>query len=331
MGKILVLFAGGTITMSPDEHGALAPGEEPERIIKSFPQIAEIADCDFRLICNIDSSNIQPEIWGDLASVLYEEHEHYDGFVIPHGTDTMAYTSSALSFALRDFGKPVVLTGGQKPITDIAPDGLNNFVNALLVAQMDIGEVCIVFGSKVLRGNRATKQSDIKLDAFDSPLAPPLGTIDLKPRLYNPRRRWHTKGKPPQKSFDNRIVVYQIFPGMQPEFMINDLDREECKGVVLLGFGPGNVPNQTRSLIPAIEQATKDGIPVLVTTQCSLRTGDMTLYEAGFDAMQAGAISALDMTDEAAITKFMWVLAQTTELAKVQELMHRDIAGELTV
>ncbi|HNT29504.1 MAG TPA: asparaginase [bacterium] len=331
MGKILVLFSGGTLSMAPNTDGVLAPSDNAETILKTVPGLREAADCDFELVCNIDSSNMQPEIWADLAQRIARAYDRYDGFVIAHGTDTMAYTASALSFALGNLGKPVVLTGSQKPLISLATDGINNLINAVRVAQMDLGEVCIVFGTRILQGNRSTKESDTKLNAFRSPIAFPIGEIEIDAYLrgqYTPR---HEKKLTLQAAFENRIVVFQLFPGMEPDLIERVLVGNTCKGIVMLGFGPGNIPNGGRSLIGVIEQATAVGIPVLVTTQCSLRRGDMRQYLVGFDAVTAGAISALDMTDEAAITKFMWVLAQTQNPADVKRMMQTNYAGELTL
>ncbi len=328
MGKALVLFAGGTLAMEVGRDGALVSDQKPEKVLELLPDVSTIAECDFTMVSNLDSSNMQTEHWVQLATIIYHNLHEYDGFVILHGTDTMAYTASALSFALLGIGKPVVLTGAQKPVTDLSTDAVNNFVNAVKVSQMDMAEVCIVFGTQILRGNRATKQSDIQLDAFRSPMLHPLGEIDLEPHLSGLQQKRHQRDMKFVPTFDNHVLVFQLFPGMEPALLLQAVETD-CQGVVLLGFGAGNVPHVERPVDEAIKSIVERGIPVLVTTQCSSRQGSMRAYQAGFDAVQAGAVSTRDMTDEAAITKLMWVLSQTQEVHYVKRMMEKPMCGEM--
>ena len=249
--------------------------------------------------------------------------------MVAHGTDTMAYTASALSFALQNLSKPVVLTGAQKPIYDLASDAQNNLINAVKVALLDVPEVCIVFGTRILRGNRAQKMSESKLNAFWSPVALPLGCVALEPEIHTDRiirRPGSLMFKP---DFEKEVMFYQIFPGLDARYINIAIDNG-CKGVVLNSYGAGNVPNGEFSLLPTIKKAAAANIPVVVTTQC-VEGSTRLIYEVGQTAVEAGAIPAFDMTSEAATTKLMWALAQTGGLAEIKKIMRTNFAGEISI
>lgn len=308
----------------------LAPSLGPEELLQLFPEIAGVADFDCKFVSNIDSTNMDPSIWTELANAICKNYKKFDGFVVTHGTDTMAYTASAISFALQGLSKPIVFTGSQKPPRDIASDARNNLLNAMKVATMDIPEVCIVFGTNILRGSRSQKRSETNLDAFWSPVSLPLGKIGLEPELIRGRILRPKSNKLKfQPNFDSNVMFYQMFPGLKNKYLEVAIDNGS-KGIILNSFGAGNVPTATYSLIPAIQKAAKKNIPVIVTSQCVEGSAKMLLYEAGYTALRAGAISALDMTSEAAVTKLMWILAKTKETKKIKKLFQTNMAGEIT-
>lgn len=328
--KICFIYCGGTIGMVKNENGLLAPAADLQDLLALVPGINNLADFDFKFVANVDSTNMHPGIWKKLALVIYENYNKYDGFVVAHGTDTMAYTASALSFTLQNLSKPVVLTGAQKPIFDLASDAQNNLINAAKTALLGIPEVCIVFGTKILRGNRAQKRSESKLNAFWSPVALPLGCIALEPEIYAERVCHPKEGELKYlPDFESEVMFYQIFPGLRPKYIEMAIDSG-VRGIVLNSYGAGNVPGGDFSLIPAINKANKAGIPVVIATQCVEGSAKMFLYEAGGAALEAGAISAFDMTSEAAVTKLMWILAQTKNLEEIKEMMQTNFCGEIT-
>ena len=330
MKRICIIYCGGTIAMQKNPDGSLAPAKKAPKLLEMFPGIEKLADFGSRFIANIDSTNMHPEIYRRLAMTIAQDYNEYDGFVITHGTDTMAYTAAALSFALRNLKKPVVLTGSQKPIFELESDAPYNFINAVKVASMNIPEVCIVFGSDILRGNRAKKISATKLNAYCSPLAPLLGKIGKKIKITKTQIL-----KPSQKTleiisgFENNIMFCQLFPGLEPK-IIDMAIENGYKGIILNAYGTGNVPNDGYSLIEAIANATARNIPVIIASQCLQGTVISDRYEVGSAAINAGAISALDMTSETAIIKLMWVLAQTNNMQGIKQLMQKKIAGEIS-
>lgn len=327
--KIHLLFCGGTIAMARKADGLLAPALDLDSLLNLVPELSDIAQISYELVINIDSTNMDPSIWTDLAKKIYKNYQKYDGFVVTHGTDTMAYTASAISFAIQGLTKPIVFTGSQKPPQDLASDARNNLVNAVKVAALGIPEVCIVFGTEILRGNRSQKKSETSLNAFWSPVAQPLGMIALEPQIYLDRI-FHLKSKLRfQPKFESRVMFYQMFPGLKNKYVEMALNNGSM-GMILNSFGAGNVPTGNYSLIPALKKAFKKNMPVVITTQCVEGSAQMLLYETGYAALKAGAISALDMTSEAAVTKLMWILAQTRDLKKIKEMLQKNLVGEIS-
>jgi L-asparaginase len=330
--KILLIFTGGTIAMVRDSKtNTLSPAKTPEQLLSIAPQLQFEFSTDIALIDNIDSTNIQTNHWVKIAECIFRNYDIYDGFVVSHGTDTMAYSASALSFSLQNLGKPVVFTGSQLPPDHINSDARNNLVNAFRVASMDIAEVLIVFGSEIIRGNRASKQSETDFNAFWSPIYPVLGKIRTEIDLYGDyRKRDDSKKLELKNKFDDEVFVLTIVPGFDPKFF-EMLINSGVKGFVIAAFGAGNVPNKYKSLLKCIKLATLRNIPIIVSSQCLAGTAKMLIYEVGAAALQAGGISAGDMTLEAATTKLMWSLGQEKQLSKIKKLIGTNIIGELTV
>ncbi len=316
--------------MEKNEEGALIslPTEEAiENLINLEPKINRIADLEITCIENIDSTNIEPEVWDRITDTIVANYHEYDGFVITHGTDTMAYTSSALSFTLPNIGKPVVLTGAQIPGTRIETDARRNFVNAVRLATMDISGVLVVFNDDVILGSRASKVSESSLDAFETINWGALGEIRIDVRLSEKALPRHQEELKPQKGFETRIAIVRLVPGTPVDIPMKVLDCD-IKGLVLRGYGPGNIGYK---YLPVLEKAQERKIPLVVTTQCLEGVTLMHLYDVGVKALKKGAIQSCDMTIEAAVTKFMWALKRAESYDQVREIMHTNYAGEISI
>ena len=327
--KVLVLFCGGTLVMEEDERGSLltpALDRAIENLLSMEARLDELAHIEVAYIDNIDSSNIRPDHWDRGASVIGENYDAHDGFVVTHGTDTMAYSASALSFVLRGLGKPVVLTGSQIPGTRIESDARRNFVNAVRVATMDLSGVFIVFDRKIILGARATKFSESRLDAFTTVNRGMVGDIRVDVRLGEHT----TRSDGPldvQKGFEENVAIVTLVPGMPPAVLTNIVESG-IRGLVLRGFGTGNVAYDYHD---AIERAAKLGIPVVVTTQCLQGATMMHFYDLGAKLLDLGAIQAYDMSIESTVTKLMWALKRADSIDAVREIMHTDFCGEILV
>lgn len=308
--------------------GALQPAVDAADIIRDIPEIQKHVQLDFKMVINMDSSNMTPAHWTEIATKIYQLYDRYDGFVIAQGTDTMAYTASALSYALQNLSKPVVFTGSLIPLTEIASDGRNNLVYACLTAALDIAEVCIAFANKIIRGNRAKKYHESFVEVFHSPNYPYLGELGRPTVLHDWRKKRRKRTLKFQPKFDPNISVLKLFPGFDPIIIDKVLERG-VHGIVIEGFGPGNVPFLDNSIIPQIEKATGIGIPIIIANQMERGITNLGAYEAGLYAKKAGAISSKDMTTEATVTKLMWALAQTKKLPEIRAIMEKDIAGEI--
>lgn len=316
--------------MVKDDRGVLVPAQKIEQIVHLFPRMKKIARLDSHFVADMDSSNITPDIWKELATIIYDRHSDYDGFVITHGTDTLAYTASALSLALGNLKKPVILTGAQKPISEFGSDSHFNLFNSVKVAASGcVREVAVVFDTKIMRGNRCSKQYAHKIDAFWSPQFQLLGEIGVDIKYYGK----HPTG--PKKldlraNFQPDIVSLDIFPGFSPAILHRIVAEKLCRGIVLRGFGLGNIPIYQRPSLPSvIKEATSRQIPVVLISSCPGGTTRLGLYETGKKALKAGAISAKDMTLEAVTVKLMWALAQADTVAGVHKIMRADRAGEI--
>jgi L-asparaginase len=319
--------------MKRNDKGTLVPAKSAEELLAMAPEIKNIVDIDYKFITNVDSTNMQPELWGLIAKEIYKRHNKYDGFVITHGTDTMAYTASALSLALQNLNKPIVITGSQLPPDGLATDARQNLINACRVAAMNLRGVMILFGTRIMQGNRSKKRSEISLDAFVSHLTPDKGEIATIIQIAHdaPRKIQTPEKVLLQNKFENEVVQVTLIPGMNPKFIEAIIKTGKLKGLILESFGAGNVPTKWNSLIPIIQKAKTLQIPVVVTTQCEGGTSShMLTYEVGYEAIKAGAIPARDMTAECAAVKLMWALAQTKNLKEIKKIMHHNYAGEIT-
>lgn len=333
MKKILLIGTGGTITAKMI-NGSWRPGEfNEEELMKFIPEIKDIAKIETVDLLNIDSSNMQPKYWLKIAETIKKNYEKFDGFIITHGTDTMHYTASVLSFLLQNLSKPIVLTGSQVPPHHIGSDAKRNVLDSVrVVNESKIHEVIIVFNSKIIRGNRAKKFREIEFEAFESIGMLPLGVIEHDIR-YTGEHFNNDKKEKDLKYFDRleeNVCIIKITPGFKPK-IISELIKLGYKGIVIEGYGAGNVPIAENSLIEEIGNATKKGIPVVVSTQCAIGCSWMYLYECGKRALDVGAIPGHDMISETALTKLMWVLGNfPNDKNKIKELLLSNIAGEVS-
>lgn len=331
--RVLFLVTGGTLGMArkpgskvtSDGHaGPLAPSPVAEDLTPFVRGLQEEVEVEGQLLFNLDSSDMTPAHWRRIGEAVAERIDRYDGFVVVHGTDTMAWTACALSFALRNLPKPVVLTGAQRPIAFVRTDAGDNLVNAAVCAALDVPEVSIFFGRSLFRGNRATKTSIQSYDAFESPNAPPLVEMGLEviPRLA-PRRP--TAPFSADFAFAEDVAVLDVVPGSSPR-LLDATVGAGARGVVLRGFGAGNVPQA--GWPAAIRAAVDAGVPVAVRSQCLRGTLDLGAYVGGRAALDAGALSAGAMTTEAATVKLMHLLGRGLGGDALRVAYAADLAGE---
>lgn len=322
--RLLFLHTGGTLGMTAARPGPLAPGHYDETVLPYVRGLEELADIDGRVVCNLDSSDMSPDIWEALGETIAECMDDYDGFVVLHGTDTMAWTAAALSFMLRGLRKPVVVTGSQRPIAQLRTDARSNLVHSTLCATMPIPEVGLYFGSHLFRGNRTTKVSIASYDAFESPDHPPLVTmgvdVQLGPHLPGPTEPFRLA-----TGFSPDVAVLTPFPGMRPGLLAGATDSG-ARAILLRAFGDGNLPRD--GWPEAVRAATDAGVSIVVTTQCTEGAVRPGRYENSAALEAAGALFAGDLTDEAAVVKLMWLLGQGADASRIRRVLLRPVAGE---
>ncbi|MBR0142781.1 MAG: type I asparaginase [Clostridia bacterium] len=334
MAKILILNTGGTIGMTKTEDGYRPDGAWFRDTVGRMDSLkaAGMPAWDFmETVPLLDSSRMSVKEWNKIAGIIAERYDDYAGFVILHGTDTMAYTASALSFMLCGLSKPVILTGSQIPLCEIRSDGRDNLITSMIIAgEGKIREVCIYFGGILLRGNRATKYSADGMQAFVSPNYPPLATAGISIQYHESAFLQRRAEKfVCRRMSDVPIGVLKVFPGI-PFRAFEPLLTETLRGLVLETFGSGNIPDDGGVLLPMLEKAKKHGTVVTVCSQCPQATVNVTAYEAGNALAKGGAVSGRDMTTEAAVTKLYYLFSVYDDAEIVKFNMERDVRGELT-
>lgn len=331
MKKIVLIQTGGTIAMSAKGAGVeLDPEEWSQLLVKNIPELHELAEIHAHPLFFEDSSDLNPTHWVSLANCIEQNYDIYDGFVVLHGTDTMAYTASALSFALQNLAKPVIFTGSQVPMSNIRSDARRNLVNAIEMATTSLSEVAICFNDHVFRGNRTTKMSINDFNAFTSPNFPPLAEIGL-----NITFRVMGKTNPGKflnkAAYNNEVFIFTVHPGMNTHFL-SMLDFSNIKAVIIRAFGSGNFPIKgEHSLLPFLQTCREQGVIVVIVSQANFDAVDLTKYSSGKMAIESGAISGIDMTLESALTKLMFLLAHYSSKKDIEQKFRESLAGELTV
>jgi L-asparaginase len=331
MKKILLIQTGGTIAMDIKEgqQPTLNSEKWTELIYQAVPELSEIAQIEIEPLFFKDSSDINKVHWKKLSECICDKYDDYDGFVVLHGTDTMAYTASALSFALQNLDKPVIFTGSQVPMSNIRSDARRNLINSVEMATLPLPEVAICFNDFVYRGNRTTKMSIGDFDAFASPNYPPLAEIGLH---IDMRNHTLTSSKPLQlfSDFSDQIFLLKIYPNLNPAFL-EQINIDNIRALIIEAFGSGNFPiHGDRSLLPFFKKCIDNDILLVITSQAAYDAVELQNYESGRKALQLGALSAKDMTTEATLTKIMYLLARYPDGEKIIEQFNRNIAGEIT-
>ena len=337
--SLLLIYTGGTIGMKVDEQAQALKPFDFTQILEEVPELrkftCKIDSCTFDPL--IDSSDVEPSLWLSLAALIEEKYDDYDGFVILHGTDTMAYSASALSFMIEDLTKPVIFTGSQLPIGVPRTDGKENLISSVEIASAKdsdghalVPEVCICFDNILMRGNRTTKVNSNNFRAFESPNMPPLAeaginikynnNIIIKPKDWNVKPIFH-------KNLDTRVSILKIHPGITEQVAKNILCGTETRAVIIETYGSGNAPSK-EWFLSMIKKATDMGKILLNITQCLSGGVNMDIYATGKGLKYAGVCSGYDSTTESALAKLFYLMGEKEDNITVKSLLERNLRGE---
>lgn len=339
--SLLLIYTGGTIGMKQDPVTQTLKPFDFSQILEEVPELGKFAyridSYTFNPI--IDSSDVEPGLWQELAELIYGKYSQYDGFVILHGTDTMAYSASALSFMLEDLSKPVIFTGSQLPIGIARTDGRENLISAVEIAAAKdalghalVPEVCIYFDNMLMRGNRTSKISSDNFTAFRSVNLPPLAeaginikynnNLILKPKNWNTKLTIHTK-------LDTRVSILKIHPGITPQVVGNILCGNETRAVIIETYGCGNAPN-SKWFMDEVMKASASGKILMNVSQCISGSVNMNLYANGKELQNAGVVCGYDSTTESALGKLFFLLGQSDDNARVRVMLESCLRGEIS-
>ncbi len=338
--SVLLIYTGGTIGMIENPETGALEAFNFDQLQENVPELKRFnyRISSYQFNPPIDSSDMEPTLWAKLVKIIHYNYNNFDGFVILHGTDTMAYTASALSFMLENLSKPVILTGSQLPIGVPRTDGKENLITSIEIAAAKhpdgtaiVPEVCIFFENHLLRGNRTTKINAENFNAFRSYNYPTLATAGIHIKYDYDRIRKADPKTPmhPHYVFDTNVVILTIFPGIQENIVKTVLNTPGLRAVVLKTYGSGNAP-QKPWFIQLLKEATQSGIVIVNISQCSTGMVEMARYETGLHLLDAGVISGYDATVESVLTKLMFLLGHGLSPREVRNEMSRSIAGEFT-
>jgi L-asparaginase len=338
MSQILIIYTGGTIGMMTDPVTKVLKPINFEQIMDNVPELEKL-NCKIKVHSFdeiIDSSNMNPAIWSELAGLVQDNYDDVDGFVILHGSDTMAFTASALSFMLENLAKPIIFTGSQLPISAIRTDAKENLMTAIEIANAKkndrarVPEVCIYFDYKLFRGNRSFKYNSSKFEAFRSPNYPILAESGVHLRFsVNDIRQPNDAALTVHNDLVNDVAVLKLYPGIGPK-VVEAVLGADVRGVVMETFGAGNTTTD-QWFIDLLKQAIDGGKVIVDISQCKVGTVELGRYETSKQLKDIGVANGYDMTYEAAVTKMMFLLGQSDDPKQVKELMEVDLRGELTV
>ena len=339
--KVLLIYTGGTSGMNRNPHtGALEPFDF-EHLLYNVPELKQfdVHIDTFQFDPPIDSSDMTPARWTELSHVIADHYDEFDGFVVLHGTDTMAYTASALSYMLENLTKPVIFTGSQLPIGMLRTDGKENLITSIEIAAAKdelgharVPEVGIYFNGRLLRGNRTTKQSAEEFNAFESFNFPHLADAGVE-ILYHENRILQPQWEQPMKPhfrLDNNVIIFSLFPGIREDLVRHIIATPNLRSIVMRTFGSGNAP-QRPWVMQALKEATHHGKIVINISQCMQGKVQMGRYDTGYQLQEAGVISGYDSTVESAVTKLMFLQSHYEDPEQVRHFMMQPIRGEITV
>lgn len=332
--KILIIYTGGTIGMNKSEKGYAPQKGFLQQLLGNISALHHESMPYWELLeldPILDSSNMTVVDWNKIGNIIDEHYAFFDGFVILHGTDTMAYTASALSFSLENLDKPVIITGSQIPLFEVRNDGLDNLLTSIMIAaEGKIREVALYFSDKLFRGNRSIKMSSSDLYAFSSPNFPELAkigtTIDYNTMIPSSAPKGLFKVQPLKKI---PIGIIKVFPGIQFE-LFEEIMSESLKGIVLETFGAGNIPGSADAILPIVRKASENGTVLVICSQCLKGSVSLGIYETSSALKNAGAVCAYDMTTEAAVAKLYYLFSCGYDAETVKQMMEQNLRGELT-
>lgn len=339
--SILLIYTGGTIGMRQDPSDQTLKPFDFSQILQEVPELKKFAlSIEVHTFDPlIDSSDVEPALWQELASLIEARYEEFDGFVILHGTDTMAYSASALSFMLENLSKPVVFTGSQLPIGAPRTDGKENLISAIEIAAAKdtegharVPEVSIFFNSKLLRGNRSTKVSSEDFSAFDSPDCPPLADAGISIRYNDAIIRRPLKWDEPLRistKLDTRVSILKLHPGITPQVMKYFLCGPDIRAAIIETYGSGNAPTR-QWFLDIVKEATAMGKVLMNVTQCQAGTVNMSLYATGKALEKAGVVSGRDITTEGALAKLFYLMGRSEDNGWVKTRLGENLQGEIS-